>query len=117
MVFYIRSENVPELAGLSKWDRRVMLRGTFMKERALSTLVLLGVMLLTVNYLFNPLLQSLAPQVRNNSLPYVAVLLAWLFLMMWIRDVVVMNLLRPKIAARRAALAAQQLPSESETAT
>ncbi len=114
MAFYIRSENVPELAGLSKWERRVMLRGTFLKERALSTLVLLGVVLVSVNYLFNPLLQSLAPQLRSNSLPYIVILLAWLFLVMWVRDVLMMNWLRPKIAARRAAQAAKQQQSASE---
>ncbi|SFN58198.1 hypothetical protein SAMN05660284_01833 [Formivibrio citricus] len=115
MAFYIRSENVPELAGLSKWERRVMLRGTFMKERALSTLVLLGVVLVSVSYLFNPLLQSFAPQLRNNSFPYMVILLAWLFLLMWVRDVVMMNLLRRKIAAKRAVQAAKQQSGSDTT--
>lgn len=108
MTFYIRSEDVPELAGLSKWERRAMLRGTFLKERSISTLVLLGIVLGSVNYLLNPLIQAYAPDVRNNSMLYMVILLGWLFLLMWARDVVMMNLLRPKIAAKRAELAAKQ---------
>ncbi|MDR3414392.1 MAG: hypothetical protein P4L87_26100 [Formivibrio sp.] len=108
MTFYIRPENVPELTGLSKWERRAMLRGTFLKERSISTLVLLGVVLASVNYLVNPLLQQVAPDVRNNSMLYMVILLCWLFLLMWLRDVVLMNMLRPKIAAKRAAIAAKQ---------
>lgn len=115
MTFYFRSENVPELAGLSKWDRRVMLRGTFLKERVISTMVLLAVALLSMNFLFNPMLEALAPQIRSNSMPYLVLLLLWLFFLMWARDVVMMNLLRPKIAARRATLAAQRAQSAPET--
>lgn len=85
-----------------------MLRGTFLKERSISTLVLLGVVLASVNYLVNPLLQQVAPDVRNNSMLYMVILLCWLFLLMWLRDVVLMNMLRPKIAAKRAAIAAKQ---------
>ena len=105
MTFYIRAENVPELAGMSKWERRVMLRGTFLKERTISTLALLVVVLASVNFVINPLLQAALPEVRNNSMPYMVILLAWLFLLMWVRDVILMNMLRPKIAQKRQELA------------
>lgn len=108
MTFYIRSEDIPELAGLSKWERRVMLRGTFLKERTISTLFLLVIVLASVNFVVNPLLVTYAPQVRTSSMPYAAILLIWLFLLMWIRDVVLMNMLRPKIAAKRAEVVAKQ---------
>lgn len=84
-----------------------MLRGTFLKERTISTLGLLVVVLASVNYLINPLLVAFAPQIRNNSMTYMLLLLVWLFLLMAIRDVVLMNILRPKIAAKRAADAAK----------
>lgn len=102
MTFYIRPENVPELAGLTKWERRVMLRGTFLKERTISTLILLVVVLAGTHFVLNPLLARYLPQMQSNSMPYMAILLVWLFLLMWVRDVVLMNLLRPKIAAKRA---------------
>lgn len=116
MAFYIRSEDVPELDGLSKWERRVMLRGTFLKERTISTLVLLVVVLATVNFIVNPLLMAFLPQVRNNSMPYALILLVYLFVLMWVRDVVLMNVLRPKIAAKRAADAAKQAEQPADNA-
>ncbi len=79
-----------------------MLHGTFLKERVLSTLVLLVVVWVLIDGFFNPFLQSVAPQIRNDSLPYMAMLLIFLFAMMRVRDVVMMNILRPKIAAKRA---------------
>ncbi len=86
----------------------MLLRGTFLKERSISTMVLLGVVLASVNFVFNPLLQAYVPDVRSSSMLYMAILLGWLFLLMWVRDVVMMNWLRPKIAAKRAELAAKQ---------
>lgn len=102
MTFYLRAETVPELAGLSKTERRMMLRGTFLKERMFSTLALLAVVLGSVNYGLTPLLQKFLPQLRNDQVLYMVILLGWLFFLMWVRDVVMMNLLRPKIAVRRA---------------
>jgi uncharacterized membrane protein YkvI len=107
MAFYLRAESVPELAGLDKMQRRILLRGTFLKERLVSTLVLLGVIMLSVNFGINPLIQKLYPHLKNDQIGYVVILLAWLFLLMAIRDVVMMNILRPKIAAHRAKAAAQ----------
>ncbi|GAA5784828.1 hypothetical protein [Chitiniphilus shinanonensis] len=104
MTFYFRSDDVPELQGLSRWEQRVLLRGTFIKERAVSTLVLLLIVIGTVQFGLNPLIESLAPGLRNNTLPYASVLLVWLFLLMWLRDVVMMNVLRPKIGAKRVEL-------------
>ncbi len=108
MTIYFRSENVPELADLSSLERRVMLRGTFLKERTLSSLVLMFVVLGSVHFIINPLLIALLPVVRNNSFFYMAVLVSWLILMMRVRDVVLMNMLRPKIAAKRAEAVARQ---------
>ncbi|WP_169307282.1 hypothetical protein [Chitiniphilus eburneus] len=104
MTFYYRADDVPELKGLSRWEQRVLLRGTFIKERAVSTLVLLAVVIGTVQFGLNPLIEHLSPGLRNNTLPYAVVLLAWLFLLMWVRDVVMMNVLRPKISAKRVEL-------------
>lgn len=85
-----------------------MLRGTFLKERTLSTIILLCIVLGSVNYVLNPLLIAYMPDVRNNSVIYMGILLGWLFLLMWVRDVVLMNHLRPKIANKRAENAAKQ---------
>jgi len=107
MAFYLRAESVPELAGLDKFQRRMLLRGTFLKERLVSTLVLLGVILLSVNFGINPLIQKFFPLLKNDQIGYAAILLAWLLLLMAIRDMVMMNILRPKIAAHRAKAATQ----------
>jgi len=44
---------------------------------------------------------------KNYQIGYAAILLAWLLLLMAIRDMVMMNILRPKIAAHRAKAATQ----------
>ncbi|GGP26689.1 hypothetical protein [Silvimonas amylolytica] len=106
MAFYFRPDDVPELQGLTRWEQRVLLRGTFVKERLISTVVLLLAVLVSVQFGINPVLHVVAPQVTNNSFPYMAVLLVWLFVLIWLRDTVMMNFLRGKIAARRAQLAA-----------
>jgi hypothetical protein len=102
MSFYFRPDNVPELADLSRWEQRVLLRGTFLKERAMSTLVLLVVVIASVQFVINPVLAAVWPDFQNNSVAYASVLVVWLVLLMWLRDVVMMNVLRPKIAAKRA---------------
>ncbi|MEN9657154.1 MAG: hypothetical protein RL571_619 [Pseudomonadota bacterium] len=102
MSFYFRPDNVPELDGLSRWEQRVLLRGTFLKERAMSTLVLLVLVIGSVQFLINPLLASIWPNFQSNSMAYGGVLVVWLLLLMWLRDVVMMNVLRPKIAIKRA---------------
>ncbi|AZN37637.1 hypothetical protein [Iodobacter ciconiae] len=102
MSFYFRPDNVPELDGLSRWEQRVLLRGTFLKERAMSTLVLLVVVIASVQFVINPVLASVWPDFQSNSIPYAGVLVVWLLLLMWLRDVVMMNVLRPKIAIKRA---------------
>jgi fatty acid desaturase len=102
MSFYFRPDNVPELDGLSRWEQRVLLRGTFLKERAMSTLVLLVLVIASVQFMINPLLAAFWPGFQNNSVAYAGVLVGWLILLMWLRDVVMMNILRPKIAIKRA---------------
>ncbi|WP_432719394.1 hypothetical protein R0381_000469 [Jeongeupia wiesaeckerbachi] len=109
MAFYFRADDVPELRGLSKWDQRVLLRGTFLKERSISTLVLLLIVIGSIQFVINPLVESLAPGFRNNSLGYAAVLIVWLLALMSTRDIVMMNILRPKIAAKRAQQQAAEL--------
>ncbi|MDR3427299.1 hypothetical protein [Silvimonas sp.] len=106
MAFYFRPDDVPELQGLTRWEQRVLLRGTFVKERLISTVVLLLIVLASVEFLVNPLVHQFVPGVSNSSLPYMAILLVWLFLLIWLRDTVMMNLLRNKIGARRAQLEA-----------
>jgi uncharacterized membrane protein YpjA len=103
MAFYLRAEQVPELAGLDKWQRRQLLRGTFLKERMMSTLLLLGVILLSVNFGLNPLIMKFMPHLKNDQITYAVILLVWLFVLMAVRDIIMMNLLRPKIAAHLAA--------------
>ena len=102
MTIYFRPDDVPELQGLTSWEQRVLLRGTFLKQRAMSTVFLLLAVLGSVQFIINPLLEKLAPAIRVNNLYYAAILIAWLLLLMWGRDVVMMNLLRPKIAEKRA---------------
>ena len=92
-----------------------MLRGTFLKERTVSTIALLCIVLGSVNYVLNPLLIAYMPDVRNNSVIYMGILLGWLFLLMWVRDVILMNYLRPQIASKRAEAAAKQA-SAADTA-
>ncbi|XZG69630.1 hypothetical protein ACTSKR_13370 [Chitinibacteraceae bacterium HSL-7] len=113
MAFYFRADDVPELDGLTRWEQRVLLRGTFLKERAMSTVFLLIAVIGSVQFVINPLLATHLPAVQNDSVKYVVVLLVWLFLLMWIRDVIMMNILRPKIAAKRAETAAQPVADES----
>lgn len=114
MTIYFRSEDIPELAGLSKWERRVFLRGTFLKERTLSSLALMFIVLGSVHFILNPLLMSNFPQLRESSMLYLAILIGWLLLWMGVRDIVMMNLLRPKIAARRAELEAKNAAAGSD---
>lgn len=102
--FYLRADSVPELHGLTRWEQRVLLRGTFfVKERMISTLVLAVVaFFLTVPFGINPLMHHLVPGVTNDSGVYMAVLVVWVFVLLGARDIVMMNLLRHKIAAHRA---------------
>ncbi|GAB7126425.1 hypothetical protein JCM19000A_09320 [Silvimonas sp. JCM 19000] len=102
MAFYLRADSVPELHGLTRWEQRVLLRGTFVKERMISTLVLAVVAFLTVPFGINPLMHHLVPGVTNDSGVYMAVLVVWVFVLLGARDIVMMNLLRHKIAAHRA---------------
>ncbi|WP_373974826.1 hypothetical protein NT239_14500 [Chitinibacter sp. SCUT-21] len=102
MAFYFRPDDVPELSGLSNWEQRVLLRGTFLRERAVSTVILLIAVFGSVQYVINPLLESLAPSVRTDSLAYGAILVVWLLALMKARDIILMNKLRPKFAAKRA---------------
>ncbi|WP_028449107.1 hypothetical protein [Chitinibacter tainanensis] len=102
MTFYFRPDSVPELAGLSAWEQRVLLRGTFLRERAISTVILLLVVLASVQFALNPLMAALAPGLRNDSWSYAAILVVWLLALMKGRDIILMNLLRPKFAAKRA---------------
>ncbi|MBE9610979.1 hypothetical protein [Chitinilyticum piscinae] len=111
MPFYLRPDQVPELQGLSKMEQRILLRGTFLKERAMSTVVLVVAILLTVQYALNPLIEHLSPGLRNSQWAYAAILLAWLFALMTARDIVLMNLLRPKFAAKRAEAKAARVAS------
>lgn len=108
MAIYFRSEDVPELAGLSKWERRVLLRGTFLKERTLSSLALMLVVLGSVHFIINPILISHFPGVRESAGLYLVILVGWLLLWMVVRDIVMMNYLRPKIAAKLAELEARK---------
>jgi hypothetical protein len=102
MAFYIRPDDVPELAGLSRWEQRVLLRGTFLRERAVSTVVLLIAVFVSVQYAINPLLEKFAPTVRTDSMIYAGILIVWLLFLMKARDIILMNQLRPKFAAKRA---------------
>ncbi|UXY14726.1 hypothetical protein N8I74_15580 [Chitiniphilus purpureus] len=104
MAFYFRADDVPELQGLSAWEQRVLLRGTFIKERAVSTLLLLGIVIASVQFAINPLIERFFPALRSDTLPYAGLLLCWLFLLIWLRDTVMMNVLRPKIAVKRVEL-------------
>jgi hypothetical protein len=102
MTIYFRPDSVPELAGLNTWEQRVLLRGTFLRERAISTVVLLLAVLGSVQFVINPLLEQLMPTVRTDSVSYALILVVWLLALMKGRDIVLMNILRPKIAAKRA---------------
>ncbi|QLG88401.1 hypothetical protein HQ393_09155 [Chitinibacter bivalviorum] len=102
MTIYFRPDSVPELAGLSSWEQRVLLRGTFLRERAISTVVLLLAVLGSVQFAINPLLERFAPTIRTDSVIYAVILVIWLLLLMKGRDIVLMNMLRPKFAVKRA---------------
>jgi hypothetical protein len=102
MTIYFRPDSVPELAGLNTWEQRVLLRGTFLRERAISTVVLLLAVLGSVQFVVNPLLGHFVPTLRTDSISYALVLVVWLLVLMKGRDIVLMNILRPKIAAKRA---------------
>ncbi len=116
MTIYFRSEDIPELAGLSKWERRVFLRGTFLKERTLSSMVLMIVVLGSVHFIINPILMSQFPGIRESSMLYLVILVSWLLLWMLVRDIVMMNFLRPRIAAKRAELEAKKAAAGSSAA-
>ncbi len=109
MSFYIRPDDVPELQGLTRWDQRVLLRGTFIKERGMSTVFLLLVVLGSVQYVINPIVDLYAPHIRSNTIIYTGILLVWLLFLMWFRDAVMMNILRPKIAIKRAEMKAAEV--------
>lgn len=109
MSFYIRPDDVPELQGLTRWDQRVLLRGTFIKERAMSTVFLLLAVLGSVQFVINPLIDRFAPQIRAENMIYAGILVAWLLFLMWARDTVMMNILRPKIAIKRAEMKAAEI--------
>jgi hypothetical protein len=102
MALFFRPDDVPELQGLTSWEQRVLLRGTFLKERAMSTVFLLLAVLGSVQFVINPLLTQFAPAFRQNNMYYAGLLIVWLLFLMWARDVVMMNILRPKIAVKRA---------------
>ncbi|WP_157314050.1 hypothetical protein [Chitinibacter sp. GC72] len=102
MAFYFRPDDVPELAGLSSWEQRVLMRGTFLRERAISTVVLLLAVLGSVQFVINPLIEKFLPTVRTDNMVYAAILVVWLLLLMKARDIILMNQLRPKFAAKRA---------------
>lgn len=109
MSFYFRPDDVPELQGLKRWDQRILLRGTFLKERAMSTVLLLLIVLGSVQYVINPILDHYAPHIRTENLAYAGILIAWLLFLMWARDTVMMNMLRPKIAIKRAEMKAAEV--------
>ncbi|WP_410497544.1 hypothetical protein [Chitinibacter sp. S2-10] len=102
MTFYFRPDDVPELAGLSRWEQRVLLRGTFLRERAISTVVLLLAVLGSVQFVINPLIEKFLPNIRTDNMIYAAILVIWLLLLMKARDIILMNQLRPKFAIKRA---------------
>ncbi len=109
MAFYLRPDQVPELQDLSKMEQRILLRGTFLKERAISTVFLLVIIVASVQFALNPLLQHFMPTLRNDSMVYAGILIAWLFILMNVRDIILMNMLRPKFAAKRAEATAQKV--------
>ncbi|QKJ67749.1 hypothetical protein HQN60_14045 [Deefgea piscis] len=109
MSFYFRPDDVPELQGLTRWDQRVLLRGTFIKERAMSTVVLLMAVLGSVQFVINPLLVQYAPTIRADNMFYAAILVGWLLFLMWARDAIMMNILRPKLALKRAEMKAAEI--------
>ncbi|WP_028455786.1 hypothetical protein [Chitinilyticum litopenaei] len=109
MSFYLRPDQVPELQGLSKMEQRILLRGTFLKERAMSTVVLLLVIIGSIQFGINPLIEQLLPTVRTDSMLYAGILIAWFLLLMTVRDIVMMNVLRPKFAAKRAEQTAERI--------
>ncbi|SMC16033.1 hypothetical protein SAMN02745857_00080 [Andreprevotia lacus DSM 23236] len=109
MAFYLRADQVPELQGLTSWERRVLLRGTFLKERSISTVFLLVAAFGSIQFVINPLVRHLAPQLATNQIGYGIVLLAWVLILVTLRDIVMMNVLRPKIAAKRAAQTAAKV--------
>ncbi|QZA78870.1 hypothetical protein K4H28_05570 [Deefgea tanakiae] len=109
MSFYFRPDDVPELQGLTRWDQRILLRGTFIKERAMSTVFLLLIVLGSVQYGINPIIDHYAPHIRAENILYAGILVAWLLFLMWARDTVMMNMLRPKIAIKRAEMKAAEV--------
>ena len=102
MAFYFRADSVPELHGLGRFEQRRLTRAVFMRERMISTLVLAAVAYSSVYFVINPVVHHLLPEANNGSGTYMALLLVWVFALLGIRDVIMMNLLRPKIAAFRA---------------
>jgi hypothetical protein len=118
MAFYFRPDDVPELADLSRWEQRVLLRGTFLRERAVSTVMLLLVVLGSVQFVINPLLEKFAPTLRTDSMIYAGMLVVWLLFLMKARDIILMNQLRPKFAAKRAEQKAAEIAKlEAERAS
>lgn len=109
MAFYIRPDQVPELQGLNKMEQRILLRGTFLKERAISTVFLLIAIVGSVQFALNPVLQHAMPALRTDSMAYAGILIAWLFILMAVRDIILMNMLRPKFAAKRAEATASKV--------
>ncbi|MGL4996983.1 MAG: hypothetical protein ACRC6G_12530, partial [Deefgea sp.] len=89
--------------------QRVLLRGTFIKERAMSTVFLLLAVLGSVQYVINPLIDRYAPHIRAENMMYAGILIVWLLFLMWFRDMVMMNILRPKIAIKRAEMKAAEV--------
>ncbi len=101
--FYLRADSVPELHGLTRWEQRVLLRGTFcQRTHDFHPGAGGGGLFLTVPFGINPLMHHLVPGVTNDSGVYMAVLVVWVFVLLGARDIVMMNLLRHKIAAHRA---------------
>ncbi|WP_159674420.1 hypothetical protein [Andreprevotia sp. IGB-42] len=109
MAFYWKADEVPELQGLSRLEQRVLLRGTFLKERSMSTVALLVVAFASIEFVINPLVRSVAPQMTTSQMGYAGALIVWILLLMGVRDIVMMNILRPKIAAKRAAQTAAKV--------
>lgn len=94
----------------------MLLRGTFLKERTVSSLVLMFVVLASVHFIVNPILMSQFPGVRESAALYLVILVGWLLLWMWVRDIVMMNVLRPKIAAKLIEIEAKKKAAASSDA-
>ncbi len=82
----------------------------------MSSMILLLVVLGSVHFIINPILMNNFPGVRENATLYLVILVGWLFLWMKVRDVVMMNILRPKIAIKRAELDAKKKAADSTDA-